>query len=54
MAKTRTIADNAKFLAVAGAELAAAAVIGAAMVVEVAVARTVLAPLFRKPRSHTA
>ena len=54
MAKTRKIADNAKFLVVAAGGLAGAAVVGAAMVVEVAVAKTVLAPLFRKPTSHTA
>lgn len=54
MTKTRKIADSAKFLTVAGSELLAAAIVGAAMIVEVAVAKTVLAPLFRKPTSRTA
>jgi len=54
MTKTQKIGDSAKFLTVAGSELVVAAVIGAAMIVEVAVAKTVLTPLFRKPTSHTA
>lgn len=54
MTKTQKIADSAKFLTVAGSELVVAAVIGVAMIVEVAVAKTVLTPLFRKPTSHTA
>ncbi|HEV1996892.1 MAG TPA: hypothetical protein VGR61_02035 [Candidatus Dormibacteraeota bacterium] len=54
MTRVHNVADTTKFFVLAGTGLAAAAVIGAAMVIEVAVARTILAPLFRQPATHAA
>lgn len=54
MTRMHNAAETAKFFAEAGTRLAAAAAIGAAMVIEVAIARTVLTPLFREHAKNAA